>query len=277
MSKRVFANGFLVGFLLLFTAIIVFPWPRILDTEMSLMNMMAGPSLDHPLGTDHLGRDMFFNIVLAIRETVLPVWFAVILSTLLGYGSGYAVVAWSDSSVGSIFLNLTRYFGSIVMAIPIGIVVFMWASLVQKAGLFAVVSSLSVFFFLRSMFVIQSEYFLDRHLGYWIAHESLGGTLKERIWNYGFMRRWSDVLIENLMFHLGIAISIEAALSYLGFGVQPPAQSFGNILSAHYDQFLKGHWFQMLVIISALFLTFCLPRLFLKIYKQFNGLLSQGT
>ena len=118
------------------------------------------------------------------------------------------------------------------------------------------------------MFVVQSEFAIDRHLGYWVAHRSLGGSLGQRVWQYGALRRWRDIFIENLVFHMSMAVSIEAALSYLDFGIQPPHLSYGNILSAHYHLFLKGHWLQLGVTVVGMAVAYMLPMLFLVLRES---------
>ena len=56
-----------------------------------------------------------------------------------------------------------------------------------------------------------------------------------------------------LIFHMKMAVVIEASLSYLGFGVQEPQASFGNMLASHFELYLRGQWQIMLLIVDGLY------------------------
>jgi len=62
-----------------------------------------------------------------------------------------------------------------------------------------------------------------------------------------------------LGFQLRVAVAAEASLSFLGFGIQEPQPSFGNMLSSHFDLYLKGHWSVLLVIVGGLALAALFP------------------
>lgn len=119
--------------------------------------------------------------------------------------------------------------------------------------------ALSLLIFVRSYLQIHELFLHDRKLGYWQAHEAIGGGMFSRIFRYGFGGSWSEPLLQSLRFHLMIAVSIEASLSYLGFGIQEPQASFGNMLSAHFNLFVKGQWYILIVIVIALWLTAKFP------------------
>lgn len=250
----------MVSIILLWLLLALIPWQLWIDGGMNLSSMLSSPSLQHPFGTDSLGRDLLLNFASAIHDSVLPLWASVCLFTILGYGLGVLLVVSQDTyktlSPLSWFVQVA---GGVFLSIPVGILVFLLANYLERAGIWSIIGALCAFSFFRSMLMIFELYTQDERLGYWKAHQSIGGGLWNRIWNYGVCKSWKKVMLGNLAFNLSMAISIEAALSYLGFGVQPPKLSFGNILSAHYDQFLKGHLSIMFFTVGALALCYLVP------------------
>src|SRR5690606_6943936 len=146
-------------------------------------------------------------------------------------------------SAASPVVDLLNPLGVIAVSVPVGVVAFAWAAVQERAGLTPVLVSLAVVFAVRTALQVQDLFRHDAFLGYWEAHASMGGRLFSRLMSYGISGRWKWGLLDTLAFHLKAGVAIEASLSYLGFGIQEPQPSFGNILSSHLDLFLSGNWF----------------------------------
>jgi peptide/nickel transport system permease protein len=258
-----------MSIIILWLLLTLIPWQLWIDSGMNLSSMLSGPSVEHPFGTDSLGRDLLLNFASAIHDSVLPLWINVFLFTILGYGFGVLLVVSEDFH--KIFSPLSwgvQAASGMFLSIPVGILVFLLANYLERAGIWSIIGALCAFSFFRSLLMIFELYTQDEKLGYWKAHQSIGGGLWNRIWKYGICKSWKKVMLGNLAFNLSMAISIEAALSYLGFGVQPPKLSFGNILSAHYDQFLKGHLSIMFFTVGALALCYLVPVALMRVLSR---------
>jgi ABC-type dipeptide/oligopeptide/nickel transport system permease subunit len=72
----------------------------------------------------------------------------------------------------------------------------------------------------------------------------------------------------SLGFHLRTAVAIEASLSYLGFGIQEPSPSFGNMLAAHFDLYLKGQWYVLGILVLWLGVTAAFPQAVLTLSQS---------
>ena len=72
----------------------------------------------------------------------------------------------------------------------------------------------------------------------------LGGSKLTRVIKYGVFRSWKKEIVEMFFIHLQLAFIIEVSLSYLGFGVQEPNPSFGNMFKSHFDLILRGDFTQ---------------------------------
>ena len=96
----------------------------------------------------------------------------------------------------------------------------------------------------------------DEQLGFWLANKLSGGGNLYRILKYGLVSHWKSEIFRDLTLCLSVAITIEISLSYLGFGVQEPIPSIGNILAAHIGGiFGSGSQIVFVVVIAFVVIT----------------------
>ena len=182
------------------------------------------PSAQHLLGTDKIGRDMFSRILYAMRVSLLVGFLATAISTVIGVALGL-VSGYFGGAVDKAIMSFT----DMVMSFPYILLVLVAAAIFQP-GLWSIVLILG---------------FVD-----WPGVTRLvrGNVLSLRETNFiksdltaGMPRRYilfSEILPNTIAPVLVYATSVfalsildEAALSYLGMGVQPPTPSLGNILN----------------------------------------------
>jgi peptide/nickel transport system permease protein len=248
--------GIVGAFLLLALA----PWDVLVSQKIDLVNMLGPPSSAHPLGTDNLGRDLLGRLAAAVRGGVLPLWGGVLVGCMAG-GTA-ALVAIVAQARGPLARGATAVVDALTAAlasIPVGLLAFAWAAWQERAGLLPVLGSLSGLFAARTYLELRDLHRRDVRLGYWTAHAALGGSLWQRVTRYGLLSGWLRPLATTLGFHLRAAVAIEASLSYLGFGLQEPQASFGNMLASHFDLYLKGHWSVLAAIVACLAATAAFP------------------
>lgn len=228
---------------------------------IDLTHMLAPPSALHPLGTDSLGRDLLARIAAAVQETVLPLWTFSALATLGGILLGLALM---HAPLPPFMARTLRVLMRLVAGFPAVVLVF-GLSIALGTGFWAVALGLCIFFALRAGEAVENLWIADKNLGFWVAHTALGGTPLGRVWRYGILGSWRDRLTQLLCFHLRIALIVEASLSYLGFGIQEPDSSFGNLISAHFNLLLRGDARVCLTIIAAFWICTVLPTLGMKL------------
>jgi len=251
-----------------FLALVFVPWNNLLVSKVSLGEMLALPSWQHPLGTDAVGRDLLVRIAAAFKESILPLWLAVIVATVGGGVTAAVIIDWGAGRRGGALLLGTQVVATALGSIPVGIAAFAWAVFSGGTGILPVAAAVSLLFAVRTLQQVLDLYRHDNLLGFWQAHELLGGSRWQRLWRYGFLGQWRRPLLDSLGFHLLIALTIESSLSYLGFGVQEPQASLGNILAAHFSLYLKGDWYILLVIVAALWLAAAFPSALIKLVRR---------
>jgi peptide/nickel transport system permease protein len=215
-----------------------------------------------------MGRDMLVRLSGAIQNGVMPLWLAVAVGVLIG-GLGALGCLVSGRQTQLRFLIKWIDIVAVSLAtIPAGVMAFAWGALREHVDLFGVLWTLSILFAVRMYLLVRDLERRDQNLGYWTAHEALGGTHLSRIWRYGVCGGWKAELIESLLLNLRVAVAIEAAVSYLGFGVAEPNASFGNMLATHFDYYLKGHVGVVMPIIIVLGLTALFPGALVRTYGR---------
>lgn len=252
----------------LFLALVLLPWETWLGTRPTLARMNEPPSWSHPLGFDNLGRDLLARIAAALRGAVLPLWAGVMGGTLAGCVLGWVATLASKRK----FVILLDTGMTFVCALPVGIVAFSWAALREEAGLWSVIVSMAPLATALAYMRFRDLVRRDSTLAYWEAHHAAGGSLGDRLFRYGLAGAWRQQLLVLLGFLLRVAIAVESALSYLGFGVVEPQPSLGNILAAHFELYLRGEWRILAIVAGALALAAAFPNAAIASLDSFSGL-----
>jgi len=250
-----------------FTALVLVPWAWSGQAmRVSLAQTLEGPSWVHPLGTDNLGRDLLARLGDAAAGAVLPLWAVVVAASVVGLALALAAILAEERGRAAV-----RVFDTVAVlaaAVPVGLAAFGWAAWRERAGLGPVMLALGVLFAVRTYLQVRDLHRHDRYLAFWTAHVALGGGLATRLWRYGVLGGWREALLDGLGFHLRAAVAIEASLSYLGFGVEEPHASFGNMLASHLDLYLNGHWYVLAVVATALALAAAFPPCLVRVFGR---------
>lgn len=194
-----------------------------------------GGSWTHPLGTDALGRDLWSRIVWGLRTSLLVAVPAVILGAGFGVWIG-TVAGYFGGIVGTILMRLT----DVQMAFPFIILAIAVLSVAQPGPvILVIVLSLSAWpIYAR---VTRSIVIVDSQSEYVLAARSMGASHLRIILRY---------LLRNLVVSIAVLstldvatmIVLEALLSFLGMGIQPPTPSLGNIMADGREYLALGTW-----------------------------------
>jgi peptide/nickel transport system permease protein len=215
--------------------------------EVDVDNMLEHPTWTHPFGTDELGRDVLSRVLVAARVSlevgVVSVGLALAAGVLIGLLAGY-YRGWLDNVLMRC-MDVLFAFPVLLLAVAIvavlgpGLLTAMVAIGVVYAPIFARVTRASVLSVREQVFVT--------------AAVSIG-TSDARIMRRHVLPNITAPLIVQTSLSLAFAILSEAALSFLGLGIQPPAPSWGRML---FDGrgFVTDAWWLGVFPGAAIFLT----------------------
>jgi peptide/nickel transport system permease protein len=239
-TRRLIAAGAAFVVLLAIMAVAA-PWLAPHDpVRQSLRARLAAPALEavdgraHPLGTDHLGRDVLSRTIWGARVSMLIGFAAVVVGSLVGAALGILAgyrAGWTDTVIMTV-ADAQLAFPFILLAI--GIIAVLGPSfptLVVVIGLSGWVDYARV---LRSqVLVLRSREFVDAIL-------ALGGSMPRIVIRHILPNVLSTLVVIGTL-QLARAIVLEATLSFLGLGIQPPTPSWGGMIQEG-REYLDSAW-----------------------------------
>ena len=194
---------------------------------LDIPNRLSGPTLEHWAGTDQLGRDTFSRVLyggrVALQVAAIGVSISLILGLGLGMLAGYGP-RWLDNILLLLFDSI-RSFPTIVLALAA--VALLGPSLHLVLAIVIVTSNPSYARLARtSTMALKNTDFV-------LAEKSLGaGTVRTLIRH--IMPNVIGPLLILAAMDVPVVVTIEAGLSFLGLGVQPPMASWGTVLNEGY-------------------------------------------
>ena len=224
-----------VSFLVLVCVVaIVAPWLAPYDPNLqSLTNASQNPSGTHWLGTDEFGRDVLSRLMHGARFAVLAPLIAVGVGVVLGIPAGLIAGYRSDGPVAWVLGVIFDTFQALPgLVLALGIIGAVGPGFVSAMLAIGVIISPGLFRLTRAVSQsVRSEPFIE-------SAQSVGCGPVRTIATH-VLPNIAGPLLAQVALLAGVALIAEAALSFLGLGVQPPAASWGVMLRNAFDNTLK--------------------------------------
>ena len=241
---KTFKNkNFVIGFILIailvtITLISMFYTPYS-PTQIDSNAQMMSPSVKHPGGTDRLGRDMLSRTMVAGQTAfsigIISVASAMILGVLLGLIAGYF-----QGFVGNIIMRVTDAF----KAIP-GLLFAMMISAVFGKSFISTTVAITLILIPSFIRITRANVLKVKSVEY-IEWTSLIGLKPFRVMIIHILPNIISSIIITASMGFADAVLIEASLSYLGLGIQPPDPSWGQMLSEGQGFIMTAPWLVLL-------------------------------
>jgi len=234
-KHRLGALGAVGVVLVVFVAIFAPVLSRYDPNAQDLANVLLSPSAAHVLGTDDLGRDLLGRLVFGARVSlqagVVTVFFAMLAGITLGLLGGF-VGGWVDEVLMRL-MDAVLAFPGLVLALAIS------AALGQGLGnamvAIAIVSTPQFARLTRGQVLAVKEF-------EFVAAARAGGASNRRLIFLHVLPNITSPIVVQCVLSVANAIIVEASLSFLGVGVQPPTPSWGAMLRMGYGYIDMAPW-----------------------------------
>jgi peptide/nickel transport system permease protein len=205
--------------------------PRALD----LLHTYRGPSSAHWFGTDELGRDEFTRVIYGGRISLSVGLAVAIVSAFVGAFAG-SIAGFYGGLIDNIMMRVTDLF----LAIPFLVILILFSK-VLGTSVFDIILILSLFFWMGDARIVRGVVLSLKEKEF-VEAARASGARDRRVIFYHILPNVTGPIVVNVTLLVAAAILTESALSFLGFGIQPPTPSWGNMLSGAQSQIFTAPW-----------------------------------
>jgi len=215
------------------------------DPEASdIRNRFQPPSLQHPFGTDALGRDLFTRCLFGGRIS-LTVGFLVVLITLaVGIPVG-AVAGFMGGWIDNVLMRIT----DAALSMPSLMVLILLSAILREVeipffernNVLTIALVIGALSWMTVARLVRASFLTIKELDFITAARCLGTPRLRIMARHILPNAIGPIIVEGTL-EMGWAIMEEAGLSFLGFGIQPPTPSWGNLLESAWEHMVKYPW-----------------------------------
>jgi peptide/nickel transport system permease protein len=189
----------------------------------------------HPLGTDRFGRDVWTRLAYGARISLSVSALAVLLSVVLGVSIG-AVAGYASGWLGTTLVALIDF----ALALPRVVLLLLLASLWPPSTVL-VILVLGATGWMTIARLVRGEVRALAVRPFVEGARAAGARPSRVLWRHMLPNALTPVIVAAAL-GVGNAITLEAGLSFLGLGVQPPAPSWGNMIASGGDTLVNAPW-----------------------------------
>ncbi len=203
--------------------------------DFTIIGQPQPPSRAHLMGTDQLGRDTFTRVLYGARISLsvglLSALIAALIGTVVGALAGF-FIGWTDS--------VLMRFTDIVLSIPILPMVILLAG-IMRPSVSLIVLIIGGLGWMGTARLVRGRFLALRTVEFVEASQALGGTSFRVMFRHILPNALGPIIVATTL-AVGGAIMLESALSFLGFGVQPPTPTWGNLLNEAREYLSLAPW-----------------------------------
>lgn len=253
MRNRLAVVGAVVLVVLILIAIIAPIIAPYNPEDIDLFRVQEGPSKEHVLGTDELGRDVLTRVLYGSRVTLLVGFSSMLISVVIGIFLG-SIAGYYGKWIDNVIMRVTDVFLSFPSLILLIIVAaYFETTVVGMILIIGLTSWMSVARLVRGEFLsLKEKEFVESSV-------AIGSRDRRVIFKHILPNAMAPLIVSATLM-VGYAIIFESALSFLGVGIKPPAATWGNMLSNAQQDIYIAPWLAIwpgaLIFITILAINF---------------------
>ncbi len=246
------AGSLMMGLIVLFVIAGAFFYTEAEGNKTDLFNQTAPPGGDHPFGTDLIGRDIFIRTIyggqISIAIALTSVSLSITIGTVVGVISGYF-----GGRIDAILSRITES----LMSIPVLILLLVLSTVLSKntatvdvlgrelsSTVLIIVLLIGFTSWMTLSRIVRAQVLSFKEQEFIMAARSIGAQDGHIIISHLLPNLIAPIVVTATL-GTSAAIITEAYLSFLGFGVQPPTATWGNILTGAQDRIDTVWWMWM--------------------------------
>lgn len=195
-------------------------------TTLNLGMALQGPSQAHPFGTDHAGRDELARWLYGARVSLQVGLFAMLAAIVIGVTVG-ALAGFYGGWIDAVLMRIV----DALLAVPLYLILFLLsATFFSQGTTLEIVLLIASFSWLYTARIVRSEFIALKEREFLLATRTLGAGDLRLILRHIIPNAIGPIVVSATLL-VGNNIITESTLSFFGFGLQPPASSWGVLLS----------------------------------------------
>ena len=214
--------------LLVILLLTIFIGAALLDQDavmkVSIFDKYAPPGDGFLLVADEGGRDVFGQLIIGARNSVVIGFAITVITSILGVGLGI-IAGYYGGVVDTIIMRTVDF----VMILPITMIIIVFVTIIPSYTMMSFVWIMSAFYWVAKARLFRGKTLSESRRDYISASKTLG-TSDFKIMFGELMPNLSSLIITNLTINFAANIGIETTLSYLGFGLPPKTPSLGTLI-----------------------------------------------
>ena len=222
--------------------------------EPDVPNRSIGPTLEaqHYFGTDKIGRDYFSRTLFGTRTSIYVAFIVAGLSTAIGAVIG-GIAGYYGGAIDNILMRITDLF----LTIPFLAILLVLSAFLGAGSPVRVAVILGLLFWTGLARIVRGEFLSLREKEFVEAAKVLGASDKRIIFRHILPNTMGPIIV-NATLTVAAAILVEAALSFLGFGVQPPFPALGVLIAEGQDSLTTLWWLATFPGLTIVLIALCI-------------------
>lgn len=202
----------------------------------NVASTFAPPSLQHPFGTDDVGRDEFVRVLAGGRVSLLIGIISMLMAIVFGVGIG-ALAGYYGGIVDNILMRITDVF----LAVPLYLLLFVLSASFTDHTPRSVILLISVLTWTYAARLVRGEFLALKEREFVLSARTIGARDLRMMFRH-ILPNAAGPIIVNATLLIGGNIILESVMSYFGFGIQPPDASWGSLISDGQGFFDVAPW-----------------------------------
>lgn len=230
--------GLVIVVLIIFLAIfatVIAPYPEDAGAVVKFSESSQAPSMQHLMGTDTMGRDVFSRLLVSLRGSLLMGILVLAIAVPVGFVVGVLAGYYKDTWIETVLMRIVDIF----LSVPALVLALAIAAILEPNLKNSMIAITIMWWpwYARLSFGVASSLRTENY----IVYAELTGAKLSHIIFREFLPNTFDQILTKMTLDMGYVICMGATLSFVGLGEQPPAPALGNMINDGV-KFLPDMW-----------------------------------